>query len=612
MLATDTGHYTRTRSEAYMQPIETEADAGANMTMTNSDTPTIPIGETVDGKGGNHEDGLRVTLPVEEVLTGRAFATGKSGSGKSNSAGVICERLLDAGHPLLIIDLDGEYYSLKEKYEVLHVGGGEECELQIGPEHAERLAELALEQNVPIVVDTSGYLEEETRDEVVYEFARHLFAKEKSVRRPFLLVVEEIHEFIPEKGSVGDCGKMLIKVAKRGRKHGLGILGLSQRPADVKKDFITQCDWLLWHRLTWNNDTKVVRRVLNSEHAVAVEDFKDGEAFLQADFLSPGVQRVQMDRKQTFDAGATPGLDDIGQPDLKGVDDDLAEELEEISAETEQRQDELEKACARIKDLEEELEAKEERIERLVDLREMVEGAGVGPASTETTATIEIDGDSLSVPEELRAEVLEIKHERDEKAEIIDELRAERDKLAERVKELEEELKNRPSKDEYGQLLRDLTEFVSRHEDLLETVDNEIPFPSGQADMGTSSDQPDHLEPPENLNLLEADVVQEVVEEVADSVTYADANVWLAVTALADPETADILTAKEAADFCDVGRASTNDILKTLAEKTQIITRDENSRPYQYEFDVERARTLVRNRQRREELQQKHDELNHP
>lgn len=56
------------------------------------------------------------------------------------------------------------------------------------------------------------------------------------------MLVEEIHEYIPEGSGLDECGRALIKIAKRGRKRGLGLAGMSQRPADVKKDFITQCD----------------------------------------------------------------------------------------------------------------------------------------------------------------------------------------------------------------------------------------------------------------------------------------------------------------------------------------------------------------------------------
>ena len=107
----------------------------------SEDTETIRIGEVSRGE----DAGAAVELPVVDVLTGRSFVTEKSGSGKSNSASVICEKLLDQGYGLLIADIDGEYYDLKEEYEILHVGADEECDLRVNVEHAEKIAELALE-----------------------------------------------------------------------------------------------------------------------------------------------------------------------------------------------------------------------------------------------------------------------------------------------------------------------------------------------------------------------------------------------------------------------------------------------------------------------------------
>jgi len=322
-----------------------------------AETEQITVAETSDGPGGTRAVGTKVELPVVEILTGRGFITGKSGSGKSNSASVVAEKLLDGGFGLLIVDIDGEYYGLKEEYEILHAGGDEECDIQVTPEHAEKLASLALEQNVPIILDMSSYLDEAEAQELLTAVSRSLFAKEKKQKQPFLMLVEEVHEYIPEKGSVGECGKMLIKIGKRGRKHGLGICGISQRPADVKKDFITQCDWLLWHRLTWNNDTKVVRRILDGEYADAVENLDDGEGFLMTDWAE-SVDRVQFYRKKTFDAGATPGLDDFERPDLKSVSDDLVSELKDITEDQQERE-------TQIKQLREELDEKNSQIAEL-------------------------------------------------------------------------------------------------------------------------------------------------------------------------------------------------------------------------------------------------------
>lgn len=321
-----------------------------------SEEETIHVADASEGIGGDAtaDPGSPVELPVVDVLTGRSFITGKSGSGKSNTASVVIENLLDSGFPVLIVDTDGEYYGLKEEYEILHAGADEECDIVVSPEHAEKLANLALEQNVPIILDVSGYLEEETANELLLEVVKQLFAKEKRMKKPFLLVIEECHEYIPEGGGMDETGKMLIKVGKRGRKHGLGIVGISQRPADVKKDFITQCDWLCWHRLTWDNDTKVVGRILGSKYASAVEDLGDGEAFLMTDW-DESIRRIQFHRKETFDAGATPGLDDFERPELKSVSSDLVGELQSISDEEERRESE-------IADLRQELERKDQRI----------------------------------------------------------------------------------------------------------------------------------------------------------------------------------------------------------------------------------------------------------
>ncbi|PSP85268.1 ATPase [Halobacteriales archaeon QS_6_64_34] len=321
------------------------------------ETEHITVADTSAGPSGLEDPGQSVDIPVVELLTGRGFITGKSGSGKSNTASVVAEKLLDNGFGLLIVDIDGEYYGLKEEYEILHVGGDEECDIQVTEDHAGKIASLALEQNVPIILDISSFLDEEAAETLLTEVAKQLFAKAKKQKQPFLMLVEECHEWMPEKGGMGEVGKMLIKIGKRGRKHGLGIVGISQRPADVKKDYITQCDWLVWHRLTWNNDTKVVGRILDSQYADAVEDLDDGEAFMMTDWAKQ-VRRVQFHRKQTFDAGATPGLDDFERPELKSVSEDLVSELSEISEEKEATEN-------RIAELREELDKKNSRIAEL-------------------------------------------------------------------------------------------------------------------------------------------------------------------------------------------------------------------------------------------------------
>jgi hypothetical protein len=83
---------------------------------------------------------------------------------------------------------------------------------------------------------------------------------------------------------------------------------------------------MLWHRLTWQNDIDVVRKVLGSEIADQVEDLDTGEGFLMTDW-DESVERVQFKKKETHDAGATPGLESYERPDLKSVSQDLVREI---------------------------------------------------------------------------------------------------------------------------------------------------------------------------------------------------------------------------------------------------------------------------------------------
>ena len=406
--------------------------------------PTITVG-TDPGSAD-------VTLPVADVLTGRAFLTGKSGSGKSNSASVVVEELLDQGHATLIVDADGEYRGLKEQYEVLHVGVGETCDLQVGPEHAGRLAQIALVQNVPVVLDVSEYLDEGEADALVRRTADALYKKQASERRPFLLVVEEVHEYLPEGPALDEVGQTLIRIGKRGRKRGLGLMGISQRPADVKKSFITQCDWLVWHRLTWDNDTKVVRRVVGSEAAETVQHLGDGEAIVVSDWLEESPMRMQWRRKRTIDLGATPGLGETQDVELKGISTEIVEELEHITRQKQQEQKEVERLRSRTRELEDKLAEKEDELERAQDMRDMAKQL----ADSLTASAGDEGGEAVSQRiEELQAEAQKERRKRQELEEEVTTYKA-------RIEELEEEAQVSGRLRRIGQHREDIEEAVRR------------------------------------------------------------------------------------------------------------------------------------------------------
>ena len=95
---------------------------------------------------------------------------------------------------------------------------------------------------------------------VVAITARRLFEARKLGKvPPFMLVVEEAHNFCPEKGmSTTATGAVMRTVASEGRKFGMGLMVVSQRPAKVDKNVLSQCSTQIILKVTNPNDLKAL------------------------------------------------------------------------------------------------------------------------------------------------------------------------------------------------------------------------------------------------------------------------------------------------------------------------------------------------------------------
>mgnify|MGYP000886462147 CR=1 FL=1 len=88
----------------------------------------------------------------------------------------------------------------------------------------------------------------------------------KEKRHPIALVCDEAHLYIPDSydgGSVGAAAlRYFERIAKEGRKYGVGLVVVSQRPAEVNRTVLSQCNNFVALRLTNAEDQNVVRRLL--------------------------------------------------------------------------------------------------------------------------------------------------------------------------------------------------------------------------------------------------------------------------------------------------------------------------------------------------------------
>ena len=84
------------------------------------------------------------------------------------------------------------------------------------------------------------------------------FWMEPSMRTPFTLICDEAHLYLPIKDEADAVQKQALynfeRIAKEGRKYGVSILAVSQRPADVSKTILSQCNNFVVLRLTNEKD----------------------------------------------------------------------------------------------------------------------------------------------------------------------------------------------------------------------------------------------------------------------------------------------------------------------------------------------------------------------
>lgn len=130
-----------------------------------------------------------------QTLVGRSIAVlGITGSGKTNTAAVLIEELLSNDLPLTIVDIEGEYWGLKERFEILVAGRSEHAELEIGPENAGKLAEISVKRGISVILDLSDFTQEESY-EFLLEYFKSLWTTSSVTRQPYQIVLEEAHEF---------------------------------------------------------------------------------------------------------------------------------------------------------------------------------------------------------------------------------------------------------------------------------------------------------------------------------------------------------------------------------------------------------------------------------
>ena len=139
---------------------------------------------------------------------------------------------------------------------------------------------------------------------VIFDFAFH-YSKLRHTSGlvndiPFMLVCEEAHNYIPKNGGAEyNASKHSIeRIAKEGRKYGLNLMVVSQRPSEVSETIFSQCNNFIVLKLTNVNDQNCIKNLLPDNNSSLVDTLPTlaaGECLVVGDAVPlPAVVKMSM------------------------------------------------------------------------------------------------------------------------------------------------------------------------------------------------------------------------------------------------------------------------------------------------------------------------------
>ena len=265
-----------------------------------------------------------VVLPVE-LTTRRTAIFGISGSGKSNTATVCIEQLLAAGEQVVIVDPKGEGWGLqtsadgkKAGFDVIVFGQPRGDIPELREQHADQIADFVVDSGRSVVLSLLGFDSDQSERRFVTEFFKRLYRRKSQMpaKTRTLVVLEEAHLFIPEQasGSAGEMVGAIKRIARQGRAAGIGLMVVDQRPQDVAKSIVSQCELLICHQLVHKLDREALRDWVRAydrdgqgeAFLASLAELKSGEAWVWSPAWLHLFVRTRVDRRTTYDSGATP------------------------------------------------------------------------------------------------------------------------------------------------------------------------------------------------------------------------------------------------------------------------------------------------------------------
>jgi ribosome-binding protein aMBF1 (putative translation factor) len=268
---------------------------------------------------------------------------GKKGRGKTFTAKGLVERLLQMQRRVLVLDPLSVWWGLKSAADgkspgfPIPVFGGPHADIPLHDAAGPIIAELIVSTGTSAVLDM-GEMRKAEQARLVADLLDYLFTRN---REALWLVLEEADAFAPQQ-PMGELTRVLgevDRIARRARNFGFRLISITQRPAKLNKDVLTQLSTLIAMGVTSPQDRDAVKAWVDGnadrDQAKKVYDslakLPVGEGWIWApdhDLLD----RVKFPAIRTLDTSKTPQAGDtrITAPVLASA--DLAKITKQIQA----------------------------------------------------------------------------------------------------------------------------------------------------------------------------------------------------------------------------------------------------------------------------------------
>jgi hypothetical protein len=257
----------------------------------------------------------------EAVLKKHVAVLGMTGSGKTSTAKLLVETVVEQGARVCVLDpIKSDWWGMISSADgrkpglPFHILGGPHGHVPLHSSAGKAIGELVSTGALPLSIVDMADFEAGGLQRFFIDFADTLLRK---VRGVVYLVMEEAHEFAPKERSGIGAENMAIHAAKKlataGRSKGVRMIVATQRTQSLHNALLGSCPTMIVHQLTAPADQEPVLKFLKANvkdknQRVMIEEslasLDVGEGWICSGGIP--VERVRFPRIKTFDNSATP------------------------------------------------------------------------------------------------------------------------------------------------------------------------------------------------------------------------------------------------------------------------------------------------------------------